>query len=65
MGRYHQVNMTEGLESYSLALFTRVLGWTTQEVHVFLAAVRKEMVDRSLHLYVKFLFVYGEKPEDE
>lgn len=63
MGRYHQVNMTESLESYSLALFTRVLGWTIQEVHVFLAEVRKEMVSRSLHLYAKFIFVYGQKDE--
>ncbi|RMJ27592.1 Methyltransferase [Aspergillus sp. HF37] len=63
IGRYQQVNMVEGMEAYSMALFTRVLGMTSEEVQVFFAGVRQELVDRSLHLYAKFYYVYGEKVE--
>lgn len=64
IGRYHQANMVESLEAYSLALFTRVFGWTTQEVIAFLAGVRGEIVDRSIHVYAKFYFVYGQRLYD-
>lgn len=63
IGRYQQVNMVEGMEAYSMALFTRVLGMTSEEVRVFFAGVRQELIDRSLHLYAKFYYVYGEKVE--
>lgn len=62
IGRFQQVNMIEGLETFTLALFTRVLGWSAEEVTVFLADVRKELVDRSIHVYTKFCFAYGQKP---
>ena len=65
IGRYHQLNMQESVESYTMALFTRVVGWTSEEVRVFLTKVRKEMEDRSLHLYTKFVYVYGQKDEGE
>jgi hypothetical protein len=63
LGRYNQVNSLESMESYSLALFTRVLGWKPEEVQVFLAGVRQELMDRSIHIYVKHYFVYGQKEE--
>jgi hypothetical protein len=46
-----------------MALFTRVLGWSTDEVKDFFAGVRRELTNRSLHIYAKFYFVYGQKPE--
>ena len=55
--------MIEGLQSYSLAGFTRVLGWPTEEVQAFLAEVRKEIMDRKLHVYAEFYWIYGQKPE--
>lgn len=61
LGRFNQINMVEGLETYTLALFTRILGWPVEEVKVFLAGVREEIVDRSNHLYTKFYYVYGQK----
>ena len=63
LGRYEQANVIECMEAYSLALFTRVLGWTHEATQVFFAGVRKELVDRSIHLYAKFYFVYGQKEE--
>lgn len=63
LGRYQQVNMIESMESYSMALFTRVLGWSSDKVQVFFAGVRQELTDRSLHIYAKWYFVYGQKEE--
>lgn len=62
IGRYQQANMLDGIESYSLALYTRVMGWTIPEFHAFFGPVRQELTNRSLHLYTKFYFVYGQKP---
>lgn len=63
LGRYQQVNMLGGFEAWSMALLTRVLGWSAEEVQALLGGARKELVDRSLHLYVKYYWVYGQKPE--
>lgn len=55
--------MADSMEAYSLALLTRVLGMTSDEDQTFFAGVRKELMDRSLHLYGKFYYVYGQKEE--
>lgn len=65
LGRFQQVNFIEGVEAFSLALFTRVLEWSALEVQIFMAAVKKELTDRSIHAYAKFYFVYGQKPETQ
>ena len=44
-------NFTSGLSAFSMAPFTRVLGWTKEEVEVFLVDVRREMNDRKIHAY--------------
>ncbi|KAJ6039683.1 uncharacterized protein N7446_005016 [Penicillium canescens] len=43
LGRYHQLNMLEGLSSYTYALFTRVLGWQRIEIEALLAGARREL----------------------
>ncbi|KAK5081461.1 hypothetical protein LTR70_010536 [Exophiala xenobiotica] len=53
IGLYMHVLMEDSLEAYSLALYTRVLGWTREELTVFLAEVRKDIRDRKHHLYTK------------
>lgn len=63
LGRYYQVMMLEALEAYSMALFTRVLGWTTPRIQLLLAGVRKELHDRTIHTYAKIYFVYGQKEQ--
>lgn len=40
-----------GLEGLSVALFTRVLGWSKEETDIFLAGVRKDMKDTKIHAY--------------
>ncbi|RYP93141.1 hypothetical protein DL770_000715 [Monosporascus sp. CRB-9-2] len=44
-------DMSNGLESMSMALFTRVLGWEPERVYELLERVRKDMVDPKIHAY--------------
>jgi hypothetical protein len=52
------------LESFTLALLTRVLGWTVDECQILLAGVRSEFRNPKNHLLTVFHFVYGRKPVD-
>jgi hypothetical protein len=44
-------NFTSGLSGLSMALFTRGLGWTSEETETFLVTVRKDMKDTKIHGY--------------
>jgi hypothetical protein len=50
------------VEAYSLALFTRVLGWSNEQTQVFLVGVRKELKNPKVHSYCNLHIVYGRKP---
>lgn len=52
------------MSGLSLALFTRGLGWTAEDVEIFLAGVRKDMKDVRMHTYYCVITVYGQKPYD-
>lgn len=45
------VNFSEGLSRLSMAVFTRGLGWSQEELEVFLVEVRKSMKDTKIHGY--------------
>ena len=51
VGVFERANMVEGISGLSLMLFTRELGWTREEVEVFLVDVRKESCDRNIHAW--------------
>lgn len=53
LGRWANADISEGLQGISMAFLTRVLGWTQEEVEVFLLDVRKELRDKSKHSYIK------------
>ena len=62
LGRWALENFSWGCESMSLALFTRVLGWTVDEVRVFMVMVRRDLRNTTMHAYWNFWVVYGQKP---
>ncbi|WPG98752.1 S-adenosyl-L-methionine-dependent methyltransferase [Acrodontium crateriforme] len=47
------LNFLEGLEGFTMAPFTRVLGWKQEEVKSLIAKVRAETVQRSVHAWQK------------
>lgn len=52
LGRFALEDTMDWLPSSALALFTRMLGWSREEVEVFLATVRKEVKeDKKRHFY--------------
>lgn len=57
-------NIAGELSGLSMALFTRALGWSSEQVEVFLANVRTDMKDRRIHAWWPIHVVYGQKPEE-
>lgn len=51
LGLWNQVNTLDGLEGFSMAIFTRVLGWTPEDVLVFLVQVRQDTKNKKIHNY--------------
>ncbi|KAH7185182.1 S-adenosyl-L-methionine-dependent methyltransferase [Fusarium flagelliforme] len=62
MGLWNYENLGNGASGLSLALFTRALGWTPEEVEVFLVDVRKDMKNKNIHGWWPIHVVYGRKP---
>jgi hypothetical protein len=61
LGAYMNMIMMEAMQAYSLALFTRVLGWQSAEVEVLLAGARKDLNNHKHHLYTRLHIIYGRK----
>ncbi|KAH6717972.1 S-adenosyl-L-methionine-dependent methyltransferase [Leptodontidium sp. MPI-SDFR-AT-0119] len=62
IGQWAPENFSWGCQSMSLAFFTRALGWSTEEVTVFTAKVKKDLRTRKYHAYWNFWIIYGRKP---
>lgn len=52
IGRIRGMAMNQGVEGYSLALYTRYLGWSADELRVLLAKVRSEFNDLNNRMYI-------------
>ena len=52
-GMFMMVTFRDGLQAIGMGLLTRMLGWSAQEVELFLVGVRKELDDKSVHSYWK------------
>jgi hypothetical protein len=62
IGLYNQSMIWDGLQGNSMKAFTKGLGWTAEEVEVFLIDVRESLKNRSIHSYLTFHVCYGQKP---
>ncbi|CAG8052877.1 unnamed protein product [Penicillium nalgiovense] len=65
IGRIGKVSVLETVEPYSLALFTRVLGLSYQDAQERMERARADLMNSSYHLYVRFHFIYGQRPFDD
>lgn len=66
VGRLWEANWLEGLSAFSYKLFgPDGLGWTQNELEVFLIDVRKCIKDRNVHAYQKMYVVYGRRPTEQ
>jgi hypothetical protein len=55
-------SVLEAVEPYSLALFSRVLGYTFEQTHALMFKVKKDVLNPANHLYTGFHYIYGRKP---
>lgn len=51
LGRWWGFSLTQGLNAFSMALFTRAFNWSQEEVMVYLVDVRKTLQDKRVHAY--------------
>jgi len=63
LGRYVFANFYDAVAAPN-ALFTRVLGWSIDEVNILLAHVRNEHKEQKVHLYQQICFAYARKPQE-
>ncbi|KAK6207612.1 hypothetical protein QIS74_12693 [Colletotrichum tabaci] len=62
LGTWSLENYLQGIEGWTMPAFTKGLGWTKDQVQVFLIDVRNEMKDRTIHAYWPVYSIYGRKP---
>lgn len=63
VGAWNFLQINEGLEAFTLALFTREAGYSVDEVKVICANIRKEIKDPKMHVMFYLHVAYGQKPE--
>jgi hypothetical protein len=66
LGQYYLVALAKSVEPYTLALFTRELGYTSHRTRSEIEQVRHEiaeMVRTKRNMHMEFYFVYGRKPQ--
>ena len=49
IGEWNRLQLLEGMEAMSIYLLVNVLGWQMDEMKVFLAQVRNDLMDRRIH----------------
>jgi len=62
IGTWNLLSALEGLEGFSMGLFTRLLGWKPEDVQLFLVDVQKDIRDSKIHPQGDFHVVYARKP---
>lgn len=50
-GMWTYENLCQGVSALSLGVFTHGLGWSGDQIELFLVNVRKEMKDTRIHAY--------------
>lgn len=53
LGKYQAVQLQQAIDSYSLRLYTQVLGWSADVAKIHNAVVKRELRDKKLHAYVQ------------
>ena len=66
LGRWGERNWVDGIEGWVMALYTRLLGWTYEEVKAFVRDFQRVIKDRKGRYWQEVRVVYARRPwEDE
>jgi len=61
VGRFAQLSIEQDIEGYVLLIAT-TLGWTRDEILVYIAHIKREVRSGKLHPYYRQKIVWGRKP---
>ncbi|KAF4418862.1 methyltransferase [Fusarium acutatum] len=62
VGLYWRTILTDGLQAIALGPMSRGMGWSREQIEVFLVDVRRAYSDHTSLLYMPMHIVYGQKP---
>jgi len=62
LGLWYREDIVSGLQGFTMAVLTRALGMTKEEVEVLLVKVREDIKSNKIHVYIPVRVVYGRKP---
>ncbi|KAJ9142423.1 Methyltransferase domain-containing protein [Pleurostoma richardsiae] len=62
IGQYARITLEQDIEGYVLFMAS-LIGWTKEEVQVFVAKMRQELTSKKMHPYYRQKVVWGRKPE--
>lgn len=62
IGKVERVQVMEAIPTFTIAYYTRVLGYTMDETQIAMMNIRNEFLDRKLHLYLNFHVIQGRRP---
>ncbi|KAL2157329.1 hypothetical protein VTH06DRAFT_6267 [Thermothelomyces fergusii] len=62
IGSYAHLSLEQDAEGLILYTFQHLMDWSITEVHAYIAHLRNQMRDRSVHPLVRLRLVYAQKP---
>ena len=65
VGLYWRTVLLDGTYAIAIAPLTRGLNYTKEDVELFIIDVRKAYMDLSVHSYMPFYIIYGQRPESD
>ncbi|KAK4153508.1 Phosphomethylethanolamine N-methyltransferase [Chaetomidium leptoderma] len=63
IGSYALAGILQDIEGWILFVWSQVMGWSKEQVAVYVAHLRNQLKDRNVHGYVMMRSVYGRKPK--
>ncbi|OJD29405.1 sam dependent methyltransferase [Diplodia corticola] len=64
LGRWSRLHLLEGVENWTLAMLTRVLGYSFEEAQVWIAKIKADVRDPAVRAYHDMYVCYARKPEE-
>lgn len=61
LGIYYRAQFHDAVEPFTLALFTRVLGYSSDQAKVTIERVKQDLLNPKVHLYGHYHFVWGKR----
>ncbi|KAK0609946.1 S-adenosyl-L-methionine-dependent methyltransferase [Bombardia bombarda] len=62
IGMYSQLAIEQDIEGYVLFMWGQVMGWSSEQIGVYIAHFRRQLRDYNVHAYVRMRSVFAQKP---